>query len=247
MNGGHENKFLVRHTLCTIYQSLQGLVYSDIALQVILIALIVWNIAIRLYLAKLSVDLIIYTARTMYESFRKGEPVTMAVSSVAAGLSPPYAGQFLCYRLWSMLLHSQCVPCKLFSVPCKPFPARSSHAHKNVQTFQITPLDIYLPCMLFHHRILKVDIDGNSINYSKITLRWTFNNKNPANNLNKIMVLKQCRQSFLQRVSCTVFSVSVKESLHTVPCKWCSSMPQDLLYFPLNERSAWNVSHGLHA
>lgn len=28
----------------------------------------------------------------MYESFRKGEPVTMAVNSVATGLSPPYAG-----------------------------------------------------------------------------------------------------------------------------------------------------------
>uniref|UniRef100_A0A8W8LNF0 L-serine ammonia-lyase n=1 Tax=Magallana gigas TaxID=29159 RepID=A0A8W8LNF0_MAGGI len=32
-------------------------------------------------------------SRTMYESFRKGEPVTMAVNSVATGLSPPYAGK----------------------------------------------------------------------------------------------------------------------------------------------------------
>ncbi|XP_078340949.1 L-threonine dehydratase catabolic TdcB-like isoform X2 [Crassostrea virginica] len=36
-------------------------------------------------------------SRTMYESFRKGEPVTMAVNSVATGLSPPYAGN-LTYR-----------------------------------------------------------------------------------------------------------------------------------------------------
>ncbi|XP_061187813.1 L-threonine dehydratase catabolic TdcB-like isoform X2 [Saccostrea echinata] len=36
-------------------------------------------------------------SRTMYESFRKGEPVTMAVNSVASGLSPPYAGK-LTYR-----------------------------------------------------------------------------------------------------------------------------------------------------
>uniref|UniRef100_K1QWD3 L-serine deaminase n=1 Tax=Magallana gigas TaxID=29159 RepID=K1QWD3_MAGGI len=32
-------------------------------------------------------------SRTMYESFQKGEPVTMAVNSVATGLSPPYAGK----------------------------------------------------------------------------------------------------------------------------------------------------------
>ncbi|XP_062574298.1 L-threonine dehydratase catabolic TdcB-like isoform X2 [Saccostrea cucullata] len=36
-------------------------------------------------------------SRTMFESFRKGEPVTMAVNSVASGLSPPYAGK-LTYR-----------------------------------------------------------------------------------------------------------------------------------------------------
>ncbi|KAK3104194.1 hypothetical protein FSP39_025172 [Pinctada imbricata] len=31
-------------------------------------------------------------SRTMYESFKEGEPVSMSVKSVAAGLSPPFAG-----------------------------------------------------------------------------------------------------------------------------------------------------------
>lgn len=34
-------------------------------------------------------------ARTMHESFRIGKAATMEVGSVAAGLSPPFAGTFL--------------------------------------------------------------------------------------------------------------------------------------------------------